>query len=52
MQGGENDIMKLKNLIAKLQNEIVNKYISNHSQIFSVDNIVIEFIMKIKKKEI
>ena len=40
---------KIYNLNPKLQNEIVNKYISNHSQIFSVDNIVIEFIMKIKK---
>ena len=41
---------KIYNLNSKLQNEIVMKYISNNqSKFFIVDNIVIDFIMKIKK---
>ena len=40
---------KIYNLNTKLQNEILIKYISNHSKLFRVDNIVIDFIMKIKK---
>ena len=41
---------KIYNLNSKLQNEIVMKYIANnHSKLFIVDNIVIDFINKIKK---
>ena len=43
------DSNKIYNLNPKLQNEILIKYISNHSKLFRVDNIVIDFIMKIKK---
>ena len=43
------DSKKIYNLNSKLQNEIINKYISSHLNFFIVDSNVIDFILTNKK---